>query len=214
MTFATSKRPVLACRANHAANFDVHPEVNANLFHALLDTNEQRHISADLITQSQAPDGSWHSFFYPSKFYSTCHFMELIQRLGGFQPQSEKCLRFLTETQNTDGSWGDIGNPYETALTVRAFASHAPGAGEVSRGLDFLVAAQNDDGSWHGDKVIWDSHEVWLPCVLAGQLTFDHPGYLWLVAVHLLLFSEGIMEVATLMTRFARQLSRKVWSSS
>jgi hypothetical protein len=165
VTFPTSKRPVLACQASHAANFDMHAEINANVFHALLDTNEQKHISADLIARSQAADGSWHSFFYPSKFYSSCHFMELIQRLDGFQPQSEKCLRFLTTTQNTDGSWGDAGNPYETALAVKAFASHAPGAGEVSRGLDFLVAAQNDDGSWHSDNVIWESRsdaaDIW-----------------------------------------------------
>lgn len=165
VTFATSKRPALACETDHAANFDMHPEVNANVFHALLDTNEQQYISAELITRSQPPDGFWHSFFYPSKFYGTYDFMALIKRLDGFEAQAEKCLRFLTETQNADGSWGDIGNPYETALAVRAFASHTPGGDEVSRGLDFLLAAQNDDGSWHSDNVIWefrsDATDIW-----------------------------------------------------
>ena len=78
---------------------------------------------------------------------------------------AEKCLRFLTETQNADGSWGRVGNPYETALAVRAFASHAPGADEVSRGIDFLLTAQNDGGSWDSDNVIWefrsDATDIW-----------------------------------------------------
>ena len=105
--------------------------------------------------------------------------------------------------------------PFSKMLIAAGLLFAAGEASRVLRGVPLPIVYPKQPGrERHVPLLKNDFHEVWLPCALAGQLTFDHPGYLWLVAVHVLLFHEGIMEVATLMTRFGRQLSRKVWSSS
>ena len=159
VTFATTSKPVLVSKAHHAANFNLHPEVNANVFLALLDSNKQDLIDPELIIRSQSPDGSWDSYFYPSQYYGTFHFMELIRRLGGLKEQSDACLNFLKTTQNIDGSWGVPGNAYETALAIRACMGHATHADLISRGREFLLATQSENGSWHSDNVIWEFHK-------------------------------------------------------
>lgn len=44
-------------------NLQIHPEVNANIYHVLLDSNNEHLISEQLIKASQQQDGSWSSFF-------------------------------------------------------------------------------------------------------------------------------------------------------
>jgi len=70
-TFNTKKQHSLCFEPSANANFDLHPEVNANVFLALAGTDFGSWIEPKIVTRSQAQDGSWHSFFYPGKFYST-----------------------------------------------------------------------------------------------------------------------------------------------
>lgn len=158
VTFHTQKRPTLCLEADSSGNFDIHPEVNANVFLALAGTSHSGWIVNDLVTRSQASEGYWHSFFYPGKFYSTWLFMDLIGQLGGFEKERGKGTRFLTEAQNSDGSWGDGSGVLETALAVKSLMCVSAGDA-VARGREFLVAAQREDGSWETDSVIWEFHE-------------------------------------------------------
>jgi hypothetical protein len=156
VTFATGRRASLACEPAHEQNFDIHPEVNANVFLALMDSDEQHYIRSKIVQRSQAKDGSWHSFFYPSKFYATNLFMALIERLGGFEEQEKRALRFLMDSQNPDGSWGNPGNPYETALALKALGSRTGMRETAAPGLAFLVGTQRADGSWCYEDDVWE----------------------------------------------------------
>ena len=158
VTFATDHKASLAHEVAQEHNFDMHPEVNANVFLALMDSDEQHYIRSSVVGRSQATDGSWHSYFYPSKFYATSLFMDLIGRLGGFEDQERLTLSFLADSQNPDGSWGKPGNPYETALALKAYGSRS-GCDEIAaRGLAYLQDTQREDGSWHHDGDIWEFH--------------------------------------------------------
>lgn len=159
VTFDTQKRPTLRFEAGCESNFDIHPEVNANVFLALAGTSHSGWIVSDLITRSQASEGYWYSFFYPGRFYSTWLFMDLIGQLGGFEQERAEAIRFLTAEQNSDGSWGVGSGVLETALAVRSLVCVSAGEELVARGREFLLAAQREDGSWETDSVIWEFHE-------------------------------------------------------
>lgn len=175
VTFATPQKASLVSEPAPEHNFEIHPEVNANVYLALMDSDEQHYIRSSVVRRAQAEDGSWHSYFYPSKFYGTYMFMELIERLGGFHDQDERTITFLKDSQNSDGSWGDPGNPYETALALKAQGSRS-GCDEVaSRGLTYLGGTQRDDGSWRHDGDIWHFHaghgDTWVSRDTNGVIT-------------------------------------------
>ena len=90
--------------------------------------------------------------------------------------------------------------------------------GEVSRvvrGVRLPLVYPHESGlEPHVPLLKNDFYEVWLPCALAVQLSLYQPGYLWLLAWHVILFHRVIMEVAVLVTRFLRQQLGRVWSSS
>ena len=165
VTFSTPHKASLACEARPDHNFDIHPEVNANVYLALMDSDEQHYIRSSVVRRSQAEDGSWFSYFYPSKFYGTYMFMDLIERLGGFEDQERRTVQFLLDSQNDDSSWGNPGNPYETALALKALGKRSGGAEAASRGQDYLKETQCEDGSWRYDADVWEFHankeDIW-----------------------------------------------------
>lgn len=159
VTFNTANRPTFCVDPSASANFDMHPEVNANVFLALAGTDCSSWIERRLIAKSQAADGSWHSFFYPVQFYGAAMFMELAAALGGLEKECAKTVAFLTGSQNADGSWGKTPGALETALALKAL--HFAGAGgDVSqRACDYLLQQQGEDGSWTSDSVVWEFRE-------------------------------------------------------
>jgi 4-hydroxybenzoate polyprenyltransferase len=49
-----------------------------------------------------------------------------------------------------------------------------------------------------------DFHEVWMPCALAVQLAINTPSYVTLVALHMILFRQGIRDLTVLLGKFAQ----------
>ena len=65
------------------------------------------------------------------------------------KPAIIHAIRWLTDMQGRDGSWGH--SAAVTALVVQALATHgAPDAAALRRGVVWLLRAQLPDGSWPG----------------------------------------------------------------
>jgi hypothetical protein len=156
VTFRGGNRPSFCVEPNAAANFEMHPEVNANVFLSLAGTDCSSWIERHIVSMSQADDGSWHSYFYPGKFYGTAMFMELAGLLGGFESECSRTVAFLTKAQNADGSWGERPGALETALAVKALRFADAGKEAAGRGCDYLLQQQGEDGSWVSDSVVWE----------------------------------------------------------
>ncbi len=146
-------------------NAEVHPEVGANIYSLLWQRDEHGCINVPLVRAAQSEDGSWPSYFYPSRYYATRFFLELMQRSGMLPVSRSAGLEYLRKTQNADGSWGEPGNAYETALALSGLASSGTVERGIAAGARFLMECQLSDGSWPCDRVVWqyclDDTVVW-----------------------------------------------------
>lgn len=152
------RRFKLVYQASSANNFEMHPEVNANIFNLLLGTDYDYLITADLIRQSQAEEGYWYSYFYPGKYYSTHVFLELLRHLPQFDSEITKSVQFLLKNQQLNGSWGNL---YDSALALSALTWHSNPTSQESlrKGAEYLRSQQADNGAWQSDNVIWQFYE-------------------------------------------------------
>lgn len=146
-------------------NFRAHPEVNANIYHALRGTHFEKHINYDLLLRAQDERGFWKSYFYPTPLYATLLVLDLTRGNPAFAPATERALAFIVGSQNADGSWGTNSDAYETALAVAALAGHEIHAVAMRRGVAYLLSAMAEDGSWASGACIWESHwneqDIW-----------------------------------------------------
>lgn len=140
-------------------NFEIHPEVNANIFHTLFDTNNDHLISNDLIKLTQNEDGSWKSFFYPNNLYSTFQFMDLLQKLKTLQPLYVKGMKHTLFTQNSDGGWGKQSNSYSTALALKILELDFQHSEQIKMAIKYLLQSMQSDGSWSTTETIWKFHD-------------------------------------------------------
>jgi hypothetical protein len=140
-------------------NFAAHPEVNANVFHALRGTAFERYINETLIRETQTPEGFWPSYFYPSRYFATHMFLDLIHGRASMAAAEQKGIAFLRASQNADGSWGEPGDPYETALATSSLAACAIFDEPFDRGIAYLLHTVGEDGSWSSAKYIWEFHD-------------------------------------------------------
>jgi hypothetical protein len=146
-------------------NFHIHPEVNANVYHALLDSNHEELINEKVIELSQQENGSWFGYFYPNQYYSTLQFMSLLNKTGRVEHCFAKGIKFLTQTQNENGSWGDSGDAYLSAMALKGLCMKQPASREVEKGVEYLLDNIQAEGSWSTNQNIWkfcDSEgDVW-----------------------------------------------------
>ena len=140
-------------------NFKIHPEVNANVFHALLNSNYDHLINENLIKFSQNDDGSWASFFYPNPYYATWQFMSLLQEKGIVQSCFDRGINFLVEKQNKNGSWGEMEDTYYTALSINTLSLNKNNTEQINKAVNFLLAKQEENGSWKTSNIIWQFHD-------------------------------------------------------
>ncbi len=140
-------------------NFQTHPEVNANVFHALSNSNYDHLINESLINFSQNDDGSWTSFFYPNAYYGTWQFMSLLQQRGIMQPCFDKGMSFLVKSQNKNGSWGENGDVYCTAMAIKAMCTNKNNITERNNTINYLLNTQHQNGSWKTTEKIWQFHD-------------------------------------------------------
>jgi hypothetical protein len=164
-TFASRTRAGLVVDATPANNLQLHSEVNLNVFLALQGTNLENAIDDRLICESQHEDGYWHSYFYPSRYYATWFALELIRDQPAFKALRARGHHFLLSSQSNDGTWGDLGDPYETALACCALAACDETGASITEAASFFLNSQLNDGSWATDRKIWEFHatedDVW-----------------------------------------------------
>jgi hypothetical protein len=134
-----------------------HPCVLANVNLLLLERGRLAELDVDFLRSVQRADGNWYSYCYPSPFYATRLYTELLASLGpGYDSFLEATLTaLLTNPCPT--------TPTQTAESLLALAhlrgrnkSRASVITETARAqTDSLLRTQLEDGSWVGD-VIWE----------------------------------------------------------
>jgi hypothetical protein len=154
-TFKSKFRVRIEFELSLENNAMAHPEVAANIYLYLWSQNRRAYIHEELIEVAQTSDGDWRSYFYPSRYYATYLFLDLLARMGRMQNQQKRGLIFVRETQNRDGSWGSPANPYETALALIALQTSAFKMPEIAAGMEWLLQQQQADGSWNTGQIIW-----------------------------------------------------------
>jgi hypothetical protein len=154
VTFKTApEKGSIVTTKNFTNNFQLHSEVNANVYHALTDTKLDEYISGAFIRQSQHQEGYWHSYFYPDHNYSTWLFLTLLNKTKSLQDCSEKAYTWLKKTQGANGSWNG-GDAYSTALGLECLTTG--NFENTNRAVEYLLEQQNPQGNWSTKSVIWE----------------------------------------------------------
>ena len=156
ITFQSDISPKLAFQPSEDNNFHIHPEVNANIYNLIHNTSYKDYINYDIVIDSQASDGYWHSYFYPSNYYSTYQNLKFLSLSENYNDIKEKSVTFLLSSQNNDGSWGNPGNAYETSLALKSLATLNISNDQFWKGIKFLLNSQNNNGSWQNSTIIWE----------------------------------------------------------
>jgi hypothetical protein len=155
-TFASSVALPLAIHPETQYNKAIHPEVNANVFNAYRLLKNRLSPNYQLIEQFQTASGAWPSYFYTGQYYSTYLNLSLLCQVHANTRAIKKGLRFITASQNHEGSWGVPGNPYDTALALNTlFACHGDDRQAIEKGMAYLLSTQHSTGDWVMQNRIW-----------------------------------------------------------
>jgi hypothetical protein len=148
-----------------------HPCVLANVCLLLQERRQLSHLSHDLLRRMQRPDGLWFSYFYPSPFYSTRLFTELLTALG------EPYDNYVRSTANALLACDPPSSPTQVAeiLISLMYLQHAVRDDmrineRATALMPQLLASQLVDGSWPGET-IWQFHLRSRPLMTTA---FDH----------------------------------------
>jgi hypothetical protein len=148
-----------------------HPCVLANVCLLLQERGQLSDLSHDLLKRMQKSDGSWFSYFYPSPFYSTRLFTELLTALG--EPYDD----YVRSTANALLACTPPSSPTQIAeilISLMYLRNAVPSDMRISERatelLPQLLASQLDDGSWPGET-IWQYHLRNRPIMATA---FDH----------------------------------------
>jgi hypothetical protein len=148
-----------------------HPCVLANVYLLLHERGQLPGLGHDLLSRLQKPDGNWFSYFYPSPFYATRLFTELLTSLG------EEYDRYMQSTLHALLACAPTGSATQNAEILicldrlqRRFATDRQTiTSKASDLLQQVLAMQLRDGSWPGEA-IWEYFDQVTP-LLVG---FDH----------------------------------------
>jgi hypothetical protein len=148
-----------------------HPCVMANVCLLLQERGQLSHLSHDLLKRMQKSDGSWFSYFYPSPFYSTRLFTELLTALG------EEYHHYVRSTTNALLACAPPSSPTQVAEILislmylrNAVRDDMRISERATALLPQLLAGQLDDGSWPGET-IWQYRRRDRPLMATA---FDH----------------------------------------
>ena len=165
VTFDSPGRTSLATEKSPRHNLLAHLEVNANVFLALKGTHLEHLANCEMLRRAQHKSGFWPSYFYPSPLFATLLALDLLHGNPAFTDTVDRALSHILASQNSDGSWGTDGDPYETALAVAALAGHQAHAAALRRGVEHLLLTMAQDASWTSRACMWEFHadgnDVW-----------------------------------------------------
>ena len=164
-TFAAREQIAMVTEPSVENNLMAHPEVNANVFTALRGTPLEGLINTAVVRETQAGDGHWPSYFYPSPFFATYLFLDFIQDQDGLKDVERRGTRFILDRQESNGSWGSPPDAYETALAANALARCGETGEPLRKATTYLADTMAADGSWQTSECIWRFHatdaDVW-----------------------------------------------------
>lgn len=164
-TFLSDIEPELTFRPSAKNNLMVHPEVNANVFQFLRDTELESPFVLQFAEYTQQDDGLWPSYFYPLSYYSTWMFVSMLKLYGVGQHLLDQTVRGLLNNQDSKGGFGKHPDPLSTALALSCLQLSGYSGREVDRGVKYLMKAQTRFGSWVSEEEVWKFHhpdgDVW-----------------------------------------------------
>lgn len=109
----------------------------------------------DYLVSSQHYEGYWESYWWRSKYYSTCKIIKIIQRVN--KPQlrdmSAKALNWIVTSMHHDGFFDngyDAKSPcvISTALAINTVIDQGSINNKISHTIKWLLGEQLPDGSW------------------------------------------------------------------
>jgi hypothetical protein len=156
---SASKNKQVFSLHNFENNFNLHPEVNANVYHAILDSHMDDYISPDFIRFTQRSSGFWQSFFYPEPLYATYQFVSLIRKLGICAAELDKALHAVWAAWEEQKASGIQADPWLTAMTLLCLNSQKLSTLDLKEITFALVLAQKESGAWVTEKKIWVFHD-------------------------------------------------------
>lgn len=113
------------------------------------------------LKAQQKPEGDWGAYpdYFWTPYYATS---QIVAGFAGWghanDPVVKNALKYTRDHQNSDGSWGDAGEPLTpsrelwTGLALRTLeaAPDPQSAAAIQRGVAYLIAHQQPDGRWIG----------------------------------------------------------------
>lgn len=101
-------------------------------------------------------EGYWDDLWLAKRTYGTaCAVIALVKAGFGDAPEIAKGVKWLEQTQNTDGGWGEdmFGRPSDSTVEQTAWCTYALliGNGEsdaAKKGISFMLEHQRKNGSW------------------------------------------------------------------
>jgi hypothetical protein len=139
---------------------------------------------ASWLCAQQETGGSWRDRWHASPYYATFCCAVALHRFGGAEsaPAVERAIRWVLETQRTDGSWGRWGGTAEEtayALQILTLTRRYEGHGvqeqvsdearvrAVRRGRDHLVhSVVRSAGKAVEDPPLWHDKDLYLPTAI------------------------------------------------
>jgi hypothetical protein len=135
-----------------------HPCVLANVYSLLWERRELLSLDRRFLQAVQKPDGCWASYYYPSPYYATRIYTELLTSMGSeYDEYTRRTLIGLLAAEIPTSVTQIAEVLLCLACLQRRFpAESAAIAAKSNMMLRELSAAQMQDGSWPSD-IIWES---------------------------------------------------------
>lgn len=163
-TFKSLKASSIVSYPTFKNNLEIHPEVNANIYHLLVNTDYDDLISISFIEKLQNENGSWPSYFYPNPFYASYQFIALLSKVDPNNSCIKKaCDYLLHEVEKSNYS---IDN-FSLGLVLNCFQIVKEQAYDSSKQKLTALAfkRQEKNGSWKSAAKIWqftdEEDQIW-----------------------------------------------------
>jgi hypothetical protein len=108
------------------------------------------------VRSRQRADGSWSSYWWTSRHYTTLQAVELALSLGDHDSVS-RAAEWATRSQGEDGAWsapGAVTSAFATALSLSVILDARTGRQPVERAILRLAALQEEDGGWPSHPIM------------------------------------------------------------